>query len=82
MSTIVQAEAYLVDIAVETIRTDAVQAFVKRETVFVEVRTADGRQGTGYSYTTGTGGRARAPARPPGAPSDRPGRGPGRGGLA
>lgn len=58
MSTITHAEAYLVDIAVETVRTDAVQAFVKQETVFVEVRTADGQQGTGYSYTIGTGGTA------------------------
>ncbi|GLW99094.1 mandelate racemase/muconate lactonizing enzyme family protein [Microtetraspora sp. NBRC 16547] len=58
MSTITHAEAYLVDIAVETVRTDAVQAFLKQETLFVEIRTADGRHGTGYSYTIGTGGTA------------------------
>ncbi|MEU8207645.1 mandelate racemase/muconate lactonizing enzyme family protein [Micromonospora sp. NPDC049044] len=58
MSTITTAEAYLVDIPVETVRTDAVQAFLKQETVFVELRTADGGHGTGYSYTIGTGGTA------------------------
>ncbi|GAB3937309.1 mandelate racemase/muconate lactonizing enzyme family protein [Micromonospora vulcania] len=58
MPTITHAEAYLVDIPVETVRTDAVQAFLKQETVFVELTTADGGQGTGYSYTIGTGGTA------------------------
>lgn len=58
MSKITKAEAYLVDIPVETVRTDAVQAFLKQETVFVEVRTADGGHSTGYSYTIGTGGTA------------------------
>lgn len=50
--------AYLVDVEVETVRTDAVQSFVKQETVFVEVTTDDGLTGVGYSYTIGTGGRA------------------------
>src|SRR6185312_15593279 len=58
MSKIVRAEAYLCDIAVETKRTDAIQAFVKQETIFVEIETDDGITGTGYSYTIGTGGRA------------------------
>jgi L-alanine-DL-glutamate epimerase-like enolase superfamily enzyme len=58
VATIVQAEAYLADIEVETVRTDAVQAFLKQETLFVELRTADGQTGRGYSYTIGTGGRA------------------------
>ena len=31
------ATAYLVDIAVETVRTDAVQSFLKQETIFVEL---------------------------------------------
>jgi len=56
VSTITNAHAYLVDIEVETVRTDAVQAFVKQETIFVEVATADGRTGTGYAFTIGTGG--------------------------
>ncbi|GGT26187.1 mandelate racemase [Streptomyces tanashiensis] len=54
MTRILEATAYLVE--VETVRTDAVQAFLKQETVFVELRTDDGLTGTGYSYTIGTGG--------------------------
>lgn len=56
--TITAASARLVDIAVETERTDAVQSFVKQETIFVDVTTSDGLHGRGYSYTIGTGGRA------------------------
>jgi L-alanine-DL-glutamate epimerase-like enolase superfamily enzyme len=55
---VVKADAYLVDIEVETVRTDAMQTFVKQETIFVELATADGLTGVGYSYTIGTGGRA------------------------
>jgi L-alanine-DL-glutamate epimerase-like enolase superfamily enzyme len=58
MQTIVRAEAYLVDIAVERQRTDAIQSFQKQETIFVDIETSDGLVGTGYSYTIGTGGRA------------------------
>ena len=58
MSTISAARAYLVDIPVETPRTDAVQAFLKQETIFVEIDTSDGLTGVGYSYTIGTGGTA------------------------
>lgn len=54
---ITRAEAYLCDVPVEQVRTDAVQAFVKQETVFVEVE-AGSVVGIGYSYTIGTGGRA------------------------
>jgi len=57
-STITAARAFLVDVVVETERTDAVQSFVKQETIFVEVSTSDGLHGLGYSYTIGTGGRA------------------------
>jgi L-alanine-DL-glutamate epimerase-like enolase superfamily enzyme len=57
-TTITGARAYLVDVAVETERTDAVQSFVKQETIFVEITTSDGLRGRGYSYTIGTGGRA------------------------
>ena len=56
--TIVSATAYLVDVEVERVRTDAVQSFVKQETIFVEISASDGGAGTGYSYTIGTGGRA------------------------
>ncbi|MCS5498550.1 mandelate racemase/muconate lactonizing enzyme family protein [Cnuibacter physcomitrellae] len=58
MPTITHARASLVDLEVETVRTDAVQSFVKQETIFVEITTDDGLVGTGYSYTIGTGGRA------------------------
>lgn len=58
MITIIDARAYLIDIPVETPRTDAVQAFLKQETIFVHIRTSDGLEGVGYSYTIGTGGTA------------------------
>ncbi|MFF4753808.1 mandelate racemase/muconate lactonizing enzyme family protein [Streptomyces sp. NPDC002514] len=56
MTVITTATALLADIAVEKDRTDAVQAFVKQETILVELTTDDGLQGTGYAYTIGTGG--------------------------
>src|SRR4051812_31986178 len=52
------AEAFLVDLAVEQVRTDAVQTFLSQETVFVELTTDDGNTGLGYTYTIGTGGTA------------------------
>lgn len=55
---IVRAEAFLVDLIPETVRFDAIQSFVKQETIFVEIKTADGLSGLGYTYTIGTGGRA------------------------
>ena len=58
MSIITKAEAFLIDIPVETVRTDQVQAFLKQETIFVRIDTADGNFGVGYSYTIGTGGTA------------------------
>jgi L-alanine-DL-glutamate epimerase-like enolase superfamily enzyme len=58
MATITSARAYLIDIPVETPRTDAVQAFLKQETIFVHISTSDGIEGVGYSYTIGTGGTA------------------------
>lgn len=58
MTAITAARAYLIDLEVETVRTDAVQSFLKQETIFVEIETADGLSGTGYSYTIGTGGGA------------------------
>ncbi|SDW38161.1 L-alanine-DL-glutamate epimerase [Amycolatopsis xylanica] len=58
MTKVVKADAFLVDVEVERTRTDAVQAFLKQETVFVELRTDDGAVGLGYAYTIGTGGTA------------------------
>jgi L-alanine-DL-glutamate epimerase-like enolase superfamily enzyme len=55
---IVKTGAFLCDVEVETIRTDAIQSFAKQETVFVDIETEDGLVGTGYSYTIGTGGTA------------------------
>ncbi|WP_406350575.1 mandelate racemase/muconate lactonizing enzyme family protein [Streptomyces sp. NBC_00658] len=56
MSIITTATARLADIPVEQNRTDAVQAFIKQETIFVDLATDDGLAGIGYSYTIGTGG--------------------------
>jgi L-alanine-DL-glutamate epimerase-like enolase superfamily enzyme len=58
LSIITNAETFLIDIPVETVRTDSVQAFLKQETIFVKITTADGNTGVGYSYTIGTGGTA------------------------
>ncbi|MDX6686975.1 MAG: hypothetical protein QOF86_3103, partial [Baekduia sp.] len=58
MTRIVDASASLIDIPVETVRTDAVQSFLKQETVFVMLKTDDGASGIGYAYTIGTGGTA------------------------
>jgi L-alanine-DL-glutamate epimerase-like enolase superfamily enzyme len=58
LPSITHVEAYLVDLPVETVRTDAVQSFLKQETVFVEIGSDDGGAGTGYAYTIGTGGTA------------------------
>ncbi len=55
---ITAAQAWLVDLPVETMRTDAVQAFIKQETIFVRLDMSDGTTGLGYSYTIGTGGLA------------------------
>lgn len=58
MTLITAATARLVDIEVEKVRTDAMQSFLKQETIVVTIQTADGLTGSGYSYTIGTGGRA------------------------
>jgi L-alanine-DL-glutamate epimerase-like enolase superfamily enzyme len=55
---ITRADAFLVDLVPATPRQDAIQSFVKQETIFVDLETDDGLTGTGYSYTIGTGGRA------------------------
>lgn len=58
MLKITNARAYLCDLPVATQRVDAVQSFLKQETVFVEVESDEGGFGLGYAYTIGTGGRA------------------------
>jgi L-alanine-DL-glutamate epimerase-like enolase superfamily enzyme len=58
MSMITSVEVFLIDLPVETVRTDSVQSFLKQETIFVRITTADGNVGVGYSYTIGTGGTA------------------------
>lgn len=58
MSAVSKAEAFVVSLPVEQVRTDAVQAFIEQETVFVELTCDDGATGLGYSYTIGTGGTA------------------------
>lgn len=57
-SPIRRVDTYLVDLVPERPRTDAIQSFVKQETIFVEIENEDGATGIGYSYTIGTGGRA------------------------
>lgn len=54
----VAVTASLIDLEVETARTDAIQSFVKQETIIVDIETDEGLTGTGYAYTIGTGGRA------------------------
>jgi L-alanine-DL-glutamate epimerase-like enolase superfamily enzyme len=49
-------EILQVDLAPKVVRTDAIQAFVAQETPLVRIRCDDGVEGTGYSYTIGTGG--------------------------
>jgi len=49
-------EILQVDLAPKVVRTDAIQAFVTQETPLVRIRCDDGVEGTGYSYTIGTGG--------------------------
>jgi L-alanine-DL-glutamate epimerase-like enolase superfamily enzyme len=53
-----RAEAILIDLPPLTVREDAIQAFVKQETILVDLETEEGLTGTGYAYTVGTGGRA------------------------
>src|SRR5512136_1576695 len=56
MAKIAAVEILQVDLAPKVVRTDAIQAFVRQETPLVRIRCDDGIEGTGYSYTIGTGG--------------------------
>ena len=56
MDRIERIEILQVDLAPKVARSDAIQSFVAQETPIVRITCADGAQGTGYSYTIGTGG--------------------------
>ncbi|MDW6022998.1 mandelate racemase/muconate lactonizing enzyme family protein [Mesorhizobium sp. BAC0120] len=56
MAKIEKIELRMVDLVPKVKRTDAIQSFVSQETPIVTITDADGAQGTGYSYTIGTGG--------------------------
>lgn len=55
-TTIQSVEILHVDLPPPVPRSDAIQSFVTQETPIVRIRCADGSEGTGYSYTIGTGG--------------------------
>lgn len=56
MTTIREVQVLHVDLSPPVPRSDAIQSFVVQETPIVRIRCADGSEGTGYSYTIGTGG--------------------------
>ena len=56
MTHITSIEILRVDLPPPVPRSDAIQAFVTQETPMVRLTMDDGSQGTGYSYTIGTGG--------------------------
>jgi L-alanine-DL-glutamate epimerase-like enolase superfamily enzyme len=56
MERIERIEVLQVDLTPQVVRSDAIQSFVAQETPIVRITCADGAQGTGYSYTIGTGG--------------------------
>jgi L-alanine-DL-glutamate epimerase-like enolase superfamily enzyme len=58
MAKISRVEICQVDLAPKVVRSDAIQAFTKQETPIVRIFADDGADGTGYSYTIGTGGSA------------------------
>ncbi len=58
MARIARVELRMVDLIPQVKRTDAIQSFVSQETPLVTITDSDGAQGTGYSYTIGTGGPA------------------------
>ena len=51
-----RVELLQVDLTPKVPRSDAIQSFVTQETPLVRITCADGAQGTGYTYTIGTGG--------------------------
>jgi L-alanine-DL-glutamate epimerase-like enolase superfamily enzyme len=55
MSKIQRIEIMQVDLQSKIARSDAIQSFPKQETPIVRIFTDDGLEGSGYSYTIGTG---------------------------
>ena len=58
MAKIERVRLQMAVLAPTVTRTDAIQSFQAQETPLVTVTAADGAEGTGYSYTIGTGGPA------------------------
>ena len=56
MAKITSVEILHVDLPPPVPRSDAIQSFVTQETPIVRIASDDGIEGTGYSYTIGTGG--------------------------
>ena len=56
MAKIRSVEVLQVDLLPQVPRSDAIQSFVRQETPMVRITCDDGSQGTGYTYTIGTGG--------------------------
>ena len=56
MARITAVELLRVDLTPPVVRSDAIQSFVTQETPIVRIACDDGTEGTGYSYTIGTGG--------------------------
>ena len=56
MAKIERVEIFQVDLPAKAKRGDAIQAFNTQETPMVRVFDSDGGEGTGYTYTIGTGG--------------------------
>lgn len=56
MPRITHVELWQVNLAPPVPRSDAIQSFVTQETPMLRITCDDGSQGTGYSYTIGTGG--------------------------
>ncbi len=56
MSRISRVEIWQVNLPPKVPRSDAIQSFITQETPIVRISCDDGAQGTGYTYTIGTGG--------------------------
>ena len=56
MPSIKSVEVWRIDLPPPVPRSDAIQSFVVQETPMLRITCDDGSQGTGYSYTIGTGG--------------------------
>lgn len=56
MARIVRVEVFQVNLKAEVPRGDAIQSFHTQETPMVRIYDDDGAEGTGYTYTIGTGG--------------------------